>query len=150
MNFREYFLREQEEVFTFPLVVYHGTDLVSAQDIKEKGLDLGKCDRGYFGKAFYVTTDEELAKSNYADFTGDEEGGIVLKFEMNPTGRVLDLRNSEDWDYYQNLKYKGRELSGLMGFDELPNIMKSFGIDALYDRSNDAFAVYNLNTLNIR
>lgn len=36
-----------------------------------------------------------------------------------------------------------------MGFDEFPSIMTSLGIDALYDRSNDAFAVYNLNTLNI-
>ena len=136
-----------EKSFSFPLIVFHGTDLSSAKDIKENGLNLSKCHKGYFGQAFYVTTDEELAKSNYADFSGDEEGGIVLKFEMNPTGRVLDLRNSDDWDYYQNLKYKGRELSGWMGFDELPNIMKSFGIDALYDRSNDAFAVYNLNIL---
>lgn len=136
-----------EKSFSFPLTVFHGTDLSSAKDIKENGLDLSKCDRGYFGKAFYVTTDEELAKSNYADFSGDEEGGVVLKFEMSPVNRILDLRNSEDWEYYQNLKYKGREISGWMGFDELPNIMKSFGIDALYDRSNDAFAVYNLNIL---
>ena len=143
-------LKEQEEqLFKYPLVLYHGTDLESAQDIKQNGLDLSKCDRGYFGRAFYVTTDENLAKSNYADFSGDEEGGIVLKFEMNPINRILDLRKTEDWDYYKNLKYKGRDLSGWMGFDELPNIMKSFGIDALYDRSNDAFAVYNLNILNI-
>jgi hypothetical protein len=148
MTFKEYFLKEQEEQsFKYPLIVYHGTDLVSAKDIKENGLDLSKCDKGYFGKAFYVTTDEELAKSNYADFSGDEEGGFVLKFEMNPINRILDLRKTEDWDYYQNLEYKGRELRGWMGFDELPNIMKSFGIDALYDRSNDAFAVYNLNIL---
>lgn len=142
MNFREYFLREQEEVFTFPLVVYHGTDLVSAQDIKENGLDLGKCDRGYFGKAFYVTTDEELAKSNYADFSGDEEAGIVLKFEMNPVGRVLDLRDSNDWDFY-----KQNNIEKYLGNDNLPNTMMRLGVDALYDRSNDAFAIYNLKIL---
>lgn len=150
MTFREYFLKEQEEQpFKYPLTVYHGTDFKSAQDIKQNGLNLSKCEKGYFGRAFYVTTDEQLAKSNYADFSGDEEGGTVLKFEMNPINRILDLRKTEDWDYYQNLEYKGRELSGWMGFDELPIIMKSFGIDALYDRSNDAFAIYNLKILSI-
>lgn len=149
MNFREFFLREQEESFTFPLTVFHGTDLESAKDIKQNGLDLSKCDRGYFGKAFYVTTDEQLAMSNYADFSGEEEGGIVLKFEMNPINKVLDLRDSDDWDFYTNLKHDDRNITKFMGFDEFPSIMTSLGIDALYDRSNDAFAVYNLNTLNI-
>jgi len=135
--------------FSYPLIVFHGTDARSAKDIKQNGLDLSKCDRGYFGKAFYVTTDEQLARSNYADFSGEEEGGIVLKFEMNPDNRILDLRNSEDWDFYTNLKYKGREIKNFMGFDEFPSIMTSLGIDALYDRSNDAFAVYNVNILKI-
>jgi hypothetical protein len=132
------------------LTVFHGTDLESAKNIKQNGLNLSKCDRGYFGKAFYVTTDENLAKSNYADFSGDEEGGIVLKFEMNPNNKVLDLRNSDDWDFYTNLKYKGREIRNFMGFDEFPSIMTSLGIDALYDRSNDAFAIYNVNILKIK
>jgi len=135
--------------FSYPLTVFHGTDLESANDIKKNGLDLSKCDRGYFGKAFYVTTDEQLARSNYADFSGDEEGGIVLKFEMNPINKVLDLRDSDDWDVYINLKYKGRKITDFMGFDEFPSIMTSLGIDALYDRSNDAFAIYNVNILKI-
>jgi hypothetical protein len=113
-------------------------------------LDLSKCDRGYFGKAFYVTTDKDLAESNYADFSGDEEGGVVLEFEMNPINRVLDLRKSDDWDTYSNLKYKGREIRSFMGIDEFPLIMKSLGIDALYDRSNDAFAIYNIKTLELK
>jgi hypothetical protein len=135
--------------FSYPLIVFHGTDLNSAKDIKQNGLDLSKCDRGYFGKAFYVTTDEQLAMSNYADFSGEEEGGVVLKFEMNPDNRILDLRISDDWEFYTNLKYKGREIRNFMGFDEFPSIMTSLGIDALYDRSNDAFAVYNVNILKI-
>ena len=133
--------------FSYPLIVFHGTDLESASDIKQNGLDLSKCDRGYFGKAFYVTTDEQLARSNYADFSGEEEGGVVLKFEMNPINKILDLRDSNDWDIYINLKYKGRKITDFMGFDEFPSIMTSLGIDALYDRSNDAFAVYNLDIL---
>ena len=140
---------KSNDKLSYPLNVFHGTDLESAKDIKENGLDLSKCDRGYFGKAFYVTTDEQLAMSNYADFSGEEEGGVVLKFEMNPDNRILDLRNSEDWDFYTNLKYKGREIKNFMGFDEFPSIMTSLGIDALYDRSNDAFAVYNVNILKI-
>ena len=142
ISFKQYFLKEQEESFKFPLTVFHGTDLSSAKDIKENGLNLSKCHKGYFGKAFYVTTDEELAKSNYADFTGDEEGGTVLKFEMNPVGRVLDLRDSDDWDFY-----KQNNLEKYLGNDNLPNIMVRLGVDALYDRSNDAFAIYNINIL---
>lgn len=143
MTFREYFLKEQEEQpFKFPLTVYHGTDLESAKSIKKNGLSLKKCERGYFGRAFYVTTDEELAKSNYADFTGDEEGGTVLRFEMNPTGRVLDLRDSDDWDFY-----KKNNLEKYLGNDNLPSIMVRLGVDGLYDRSNDAFAIYNINIL---
>jgi hypothetical protein len=133
--------------FSYPLTVFHGTDLKSSNDIKENGLNIDKCDRGYFGKAFYVTTDEQLAKNNYADFSGDEKGGIVLKFEMNPINKILDLRNSDDWDIYTNLKHKGRKITDFMGFDEFPLIMTSLGIDALYDRSNDAFSVYNLDIL---
>lgn len=138
-----------EEKFKYPLTVFHGTDKQSAKDILDNGLNIKKCERGYFGKAFYVTTDEELAKSNYADFSGDDEGGVVLKFEMNPIKRILDLRDSEDWDFFRDLKHKGRRIQDFMGFDEFPNIMKENRIDALYDRSNDAFAVYNLDILKI-
>lgn len=136
-----------EDKFKFPLTVFHGTDKESAKDILENGLNLNKCERGYFGKAFYVTTDEELARSNYADFSGDEEGGVVLKFELTPIGKILDLRDSDDWDTYRNLEHRGRKIQDFMGFDEFPKIMKEKGIDALYDRSNDAFAVYNLESL---
>jgi hypothetical protein len=132
----------KEEMFKFPLMVFHGTDVESANDIIQNGLDLSKCDRGYFGKAFYVTTDGELARSNYADFTGDEEGGVVLNFEMNPITRILDLRDSSDWDFY-----KQNNIEKYLGSDNIPNIMKRLGVDALYDRSNDAFAVYNLDIL---
>jgi hypothetical protein len=134
-----------DDKFSYPLTVFHGTDLGSAKVINQNGLDLSKCDRGYFGKAFYVTTDEELARSNYADFTGDEDGGTVLKFEMNPVNRVLDLRDSDDWDFY-----KQNNLEKYLGNDNLPNIMIRLGVDALYDRSNDAFAVYNINILKIK
>jgi hypothetical protein len=153
ISFKQFVLESldsAESDFSFPLAVYHGTDLEAAKDIKKNGLNLKKCDRGYFGKAFYVTTDKELAKSNYADFSGDEEGGVVLEFEMNPINKFLDLRKSEDWDFYQNLKYKGRNIGDFMGFDEFPLIMKSLGIDALYDRSNDAFAIYNINILELK
>jgi hypothetical protein len=135
----------KEEMFKFPLMVFHGTDVESAKVIKQNGLDLSKCDRGYFGKAFYVTADEQLAISNYADFTGDEEGGIVLEFEMNPINRILDLRDSSDWDFY-----KQNNIEKYLGSDNIPNIMKRLGVDALYDRSNDAFAVYNLDILKIK
>jgi hypothetical protein len=150
ITFKQFVLENTESDFNFPLDVYHGTDLESAKDIHENGLNINKCDRGYFGKAFYVTTDKALAQSNYADFSGEDEGGVVLKFEMNPINKVLDLRKSDDWDTYISLMYKGRNIKDYMGFDEFPSIMKSLGIDALYDRSNDAFSVYNINILKLK
>jgi hypothetical protein len=160
MTFKEYYLKEHEEAeFHFPLMVYHGTDLESAKDIKQNGLDLSKCYRGYFGKAFYVTDDEKLANDNYAKFSDDEGDGVVLKFKLTPINKVLDLRNSKDSDTYSritNSKYtglekhlRGKEIYRLIGFDEFPDIMKSVGIDAVYDRSFEGFAVYNLKILNI-
>jgi hypothetical protein len=142
-------IHSDESSFKFPLSVYHGTDLESAKDIKENGLNLEKCERGYFGKAFYVTTDKDLAQSNYAEFSGEEDGGVVLEFTLEPINKILDFRNPEDWETFKNLKYKGRDVEKYMGFDEYPHIMRSLGIDAIYDRSNDAFAVYNLNTLKL-
>ena len=150
LSFKQFLESKEESDFSFPLTVFHGTDAESAKNIMENGLDLSKCDRGYFGKAFYVTTDKDLAESNYADFSGEEEGGVVLEFEMNPINRVLDLRKPEDWDSYSDLKYKGRKITDFMGIDEFPLIMKSLGIDALYDRSNDAFAIYNIKTLELK
>jgi len=61
---------------------------------------------------------------------------------MNPVGRVLDLRDSNDWDFY-----KQNNLEKYLGNDNLPNIMVRLGVDTLYDRSNDAFAIYNINIL---
>lgn len=145
-NLVESLLKEKEETpFAYPLTVFHGTDLESAQDIKQNGLTLDKCERGYFGKAFYVTPDRNLAQENYADFS--EEEGIVLEFNLNPIQKILDLRESQDWETYRKLTYKNRKITDFLGYDEFPNIMKSLGIDALYDRSNEAFAVYNLKTL---
>lgn len=137
-----------ESNFSYPLSVFHGTDTKSANDIKTNGIDLDKCEIGYFGRAFYVTMDEELARKNYAEFSG-EDGGVVLEFILNPRNRILDLSNEKDWDYYKNLKYGGTNIEKLRGDFDFPNIMKSLGIDAIWDRSNDAFSVYNINTLSL-
>lgn len=136
-----------EGSFSFPLSVFHGTDLKSAKDIKTSGIKLDKCHSGYFGRAFYVTPNEKTARENYADFSGEEDGGYVLEFILNPRNRILNLSNDEDWDYYKNLKYKGVNVESLRGKFEFPDMMKSLGIDAIHDNSFDGFAVYNINIL---
>jgi hypothetical protein len=146
MRFDKFVSRILKETNQLPFTVYHGTDLKSAKDIQQNGLSLDKCEKGYFGKGFYVTTDQALAKSNYADFSGEEEEtGIVLEFTLNPQGKILDLRESKDWEFYQKNK-----LENYLGDDKLPQIMQKIGIDALYDRSMDAFVVYNLNILKLK
>ena len=149
-SFKEYFLKEQEENFSFPLMVFHGTDAKSANDIKTSGIKLDKCHSGYFGRAFYVTPNKQTARKNYADFSGEEDGGYVLEFILNPRKRILNLSNEEDWDYYKNLKYKGVNVEGLRGNFEFPDIMNSLGIDAIHDNSFEGFAVYNTDILKVK
>ena len=49
------------------------------------------------------------------------------------------------------MKYYGvNEMPGYSVPATEHSIMTSLGIDALYDRSNDAFAIYNVNILKIK
>ena len=139
-----------KKVFNFPLSVFHGTDAESANDIKTSGIKLDKCHSGYFGRAFYVTPNEKTARENYADFSGEEDGGYVLEFILNPRKRILNLSNEDDWDYYKNLKYKGVNVESLRGKFEFPDMMRSLGIDAIHDNSFDGFAVYNTDSLQLK
>jgi len=124
--------------------LWHGTDLQSARDIVVRGIDLARCDRGYFGKAFYVTPDRELAWANYADFVEDDAPGAVVEFELVDPSGTLDLRNADDWDVYRALK-----LDKVLHLDNLPHIARLKGVTGVYDRSNDALAVYDPNILRV-
>jgi hypothetical protein len=54
--------------------LWHGGSQAAAEDIVENGIDMSQSSGGYFGYAFYVADEEDLARSNYADFCGEEEG----------------------------------------------------------------------------
>ena len=133
-------LNEQREVFT---KLYHGTDIKSAMNIQKNGVDISKGYGGYFGWGFYTTPNADLAKSNYADFSGDKEGGVVLEFELLKTSNILDLRDPDDfelWKKYSN-KINDKNL-----YKEL--IKK--GIDGLWDDSFDGVVIYNPKVLTLK
>jgi hypothetical protein len=117
--------------------VYHGTSIESAEDIFDNGIVAARGD-GYFGRAFYAAEDEALAISNYADFSGDHDGGTVLEVTIEEGARILDTRNEDD--------AKELERSGLMqhlGSPDLDRRARALGIDGIYDRSVGGVAIYN-------
>ncbi|MCZ7861717.1 hypothetical protein O9X98_10005 [Agrobacterium salinitolerans] len=118
--------------------VYHGTADEDAADILESGVVVGRGD-GYFGRAFYVAEDGALAKSNYAEFSGDDAGGTVLEVTIEEGARILDLRNDED--------YRAWSASGLPNFLGTPDFdrrARQSGVDGVYDRSVGGLAIYNV------
>ena len=124
--------------------LYHGTDKKSAEDIIKHGIDMSKSDKGYFGRGFYTATNEALAKSNYADFADDEESGVVLKFSLSPSAKVLDLDKSDDFDTYKTTKWKGVPIENLIHRDDFDKIMVESGFDGLRDEGSfGGIVIYN-------
>ncbi|MTH94691.1 hypothetical protein [Roseibium sp. RKSG952] len=118
--------------------VFHGASEDDAHDIEENGISMTKSSKGYFGEAFYVAEEEELARSNYAEFSDDENDGAVLEFVIAHEARILDLRNSKDAEKWQT--------SGLerhLGEQGLAGEAVRKGIDGVYDRSVGGLAIYN-------
>lgn len=133
-------LNEVKEDFK---VLYHGTDMSSAIDIKEKGVDISKGHGGYFGWGFYTTPTFELAKSNYAEFSGDEDGGVILEFALSDDANILDLRDSDDWERWKPLSRKIYDKN-------LYKELISMGIDGLWDDSFNGVVIYNPKVLTLK
>lgn len=131
--------------------LYHGTDKESAEDIVKNGVNMARSHKGYFGKGFYLATDEGLAKSNYADFADEEgEDGVVLKFKLNPTAEILDLDKPEDFEQYKNLKWRGVPVESLRHKDDFDSIMRDLGIDGIRDEGSfGGIVIYNPKVLKL-
>lgn len=122
--------------------VFHGTSLTAAEDIYGNGIDLEKSHGGYFGHAFYVADDIDLALSNYAAFAGDDEEPVVLEFVVDDSSKILDLRNGLDFDRYQS-----SPVPGLLGRQDLPHKAALNGIQGIYDRSVGGLAIFDPKAL---
>ncbi len=131
------YLNEQKGIFN---KLYHGTDLQSAIDIQKNGIDISKVHGGYFGYGFYTTPYIELAKSNYADFSDDENGGVILEFELSKNSNILDTRDYNDFEIWKPFSKKIND----------KNLYKDLiktGIDGLYDESFEGVVIYNPEVL---
>lgn len=118
--------------------VFHGTSVEAADDIVENGIDMDKSGGGYFGQGFYVAEEEGLARSNYADFSGDEDGGVVIKLEIKDGARILDMRNAVDADFWVTSGLA----NAISSRDFAARAVKA-GVDGVYDRSFGGLAIYN-------
>jgi hypothetical protein len=139
-NFKNKTINEEREQFK---ILYHGTDINSAMNIKKYGVDILKGYGGYFGWGFYTTPYYDLAKSNYAEFSDDEDGGVVLVFILSEKANILDLRDSNDFEQW---KPYSKEISNKYLYKEL---VKN-GIDGLWDDSFDGVVIYNPEVLYLK
>jgi hypothetical protein len=123
--------------------VYHGASRDIAADILANGIDMSASQGGYFGRAFYVADDAALAKSNYADFSGEEEGGGgVVQFVVADGAHILDMRNDQDqreWD--------DSGLARQIHRGDFARLARKAGVDGVYDRSVGGLAIYRASAL---
>lgn len=135
----EYISPDREQFST----LYHGTDINSAINMRDHGIDVTKSTGGYFGVGFYTTPDLKLAKSNYADFAYEEEieaPGAIVEVRVKPEANILDLRNSDDWDMYQP------HARGVHDRNFYKKAI-SLGIDGLWDNSFEGVIIYNTDII---
>lgn len=121
--------------------VFHGTSDESADDILNHGIN-PSVGTGYFGRAFYVADDVGLAISNYAEFSGDEDGGTVIATTIQEGAFILDLRNEAD-----NQKWTESGLPSIIGRNDFDLQARKRGIDGVYDRSVGGLAIFNAAVL---
>lgn len=127
--------------------VWHGTGAAAAEDIRDNGIDMSQSNKGYFGQAFYVADNRNLAQSNYADFAeeeGIEEPGRVVYLYIDDASRILDLRNPVDAEIWST-----SGLASKCGQDGFAGIAVKAGIDGVYDRSVGGLAIYNPTVLKV-
>jgi hypothetical protein len=124
----------------FSLNVYHGTTKAGKEDILNRGVDMMKSHKGYFGQGFYTGTEEDTARQ-YAE-EEEDLGGAILRLAVSDDARLLDLTKSDDWDKYNSLTYNGRKIAQLISSDNFAEIMQSVGVDGLYDRSFGGWIFY--------
>jgi len=122
--------------------VWHGTDAASARDILENGIDMSRSEKGYFGQGFHVADTPDLARSNYAEFSGDDAGGAVISGRIADDARILDLRNARDANIWSD-----SGLAGRVSEDGFARLARRAGIDGLYDRSVGGVVIYNPGAL---
>ena len=115
--------------------VWHGTDMGAATDILACGVRMEASGQGYFGRAFYVTDDRDIAIENYANFSG-EEAGAVLRLIIADGANILDLRNPIDAKAWKSVE---REI----GNPDFDRIARRAGIAGVYDRSMGGLAIYD-------
>ena len=120
--------------------VWHGASQADAEAIMQDGIDVSRSSGGYFGHAFYVADEEDLARSNYADFSDDE--GAVLEFCIEDGARILDMRNADDAEAWSR-----SGLSQWMGNPVLPEKARKLGIQGVYDRSVGGLAIFDVAAL---
>ena len=123
--------------------VYHGTSVSSKASILARGIDMRCAQGGYFGRAFYVTEDRQLALRTYAEFEHTEEPAVV-ELELTLTNGCLDLRRTLDWE-----RWVQSGLADRCSLPDLPARATRAGVDAVWDNSVDGWAIYNPDVLRI-
>ena len=121
--------------------VWHGSSLDAAEDITAHGVRMDASGKGYFGRAFHVADDRDLAVSNYARMH-DGTAAAVVRAVVNENARILDLRNAKDWEAW-------KPLASQVGDPDFDIVARRAGVDGVYDRSIGGLAIFNAEALRI-
>lgn len=120
--------------------VYHGTNLKSALNIKENGIDFSFSKPiEVHGTGFYTSNDFLFIKDNYS-ITRGQNNPVIVEFKVSNNINVLDFRFPKDLVVWKNFKE----------FVHKPNfniLMNENNIDAIYDERFKSFVVYNPDIL---
>ena len=66
-----------------------------------------------------------------------------VSFVIPDSAKILDLKNSKDFETYKKLKHRGRPVESLISVDNFNEIMVGLGIDGLKDESFGGIVIYN-------
>lgn len=119
------------------MLLYHGTDNVSAENIKTFGVDFSKCDRFTDNaRGFYLSKNKDFAKERARTMTFSPKRPVVIEmyFDEEAAKKNLNIRNFEhvtdDWKFFVAFNRTGIEKLDLMN-SFFPN--KLHNLDFKYD-----------------
>lgn len=119
------------------MLLYHGTDNGSAENIITCGVDFNKCDRFTDNaRGFYLSKNKEFAKERARTMTFSPDKPVVIEmyFDEEEAKKNLNIRNFEhttdDWKFFVAFNRTGLDKFDLMN-SFFPN--KLHNLDFKYD-----------------
>ncbi len=136
------------------MLLYHGTDNLSAENIITSGVDFGKCDRFTDNaRGFYLSKNKEFAEERARTMTFAPQKPVVVEmyFDEEKAKKNLNIRHfdsvTDEWKFFVAINRTGLEKFILMNsffpnqlhnldykYDVVVDIPADAGISAITDK----------------